>query len=1029
MTSRFCCTAPSSRSGVESPVPPYRTPDFTNLSNPLFALASLPEDHPHALTPFRHARKSLGERARDFDILRSPTLGDKVRLKLGNGKSRMSLKSSKGKGHVREEEQEQEAWFDEDAHVLSTPEVLDGVGCSKGDGNGAGIRLVEEERVMVPARGSSKRIGLFDCDHDLTDLAFRVAARRPLTESDGSSLPRAASSPMLLGDLQPLPYREPMRRTKSYGLIGQALTTSGATELKQRAATIPFLATATPRMRSRGKSNTSLSIGTVLSKAIDDVMNPGPSTAVSSVRGESSGARPDSTASVIRHDTPMRHCFSSEETITGEAPASPPPAGLERSDSTHLDLEAIRNGTRCISRVSTALSSETNQEDVSEFLQSHRWNHNRSITPEIVSTRHRRQPSSRVGPPTTILERLEGAREDVYSPSIYSRRGSAEETRPEIPMRMDSALRAEWPLKNDEQVEAKQAREMSPPTSPVLSIKSLQKPLPPTPESGHSPSTFKSPPKKAVKKRRSIFRFLRPGSRKGAGKAIRSISSPVLLYRTPVRSSGGFDGPADEITVQYELAENPQHRRSMTVSHLAVPQDRSGTLVEYERSLSVGGDSRRRGSSQVSPLPSSINESARTRELVEISEDEELQRAQSSGRLRRKLSRAHALDEAGKTLMGAALKKHQQEKALFRSESKRKESMVSQQQQQPTSFRGTNWGKGSLPHMVVTEEEEEEGPPDGGVPGLGPVMETRKPSTTTASTPRSPRTEVQSPATPKRIGTSLPSWSRFPSHTRDERCGSAGRNDAISTRDWASPPDPNASSPLSKHSTMQNTKRVASSLIKSPSRTFSRIARYYSDLFTRDVQFHGGNRRTSVSASTGHVLHPELEMLPSGTGSEGHRHDHSYLREVEARLFGSGEIASPGHGEKGEAKEETIEHDTCGFRLVSAEGAGFRQGSIFAPSSSSHHHHAEVQSEDGDEIAPEAEAEAEDEQGPGLGPGPMDGADEFARMYQESCLDGGGREGEGEGRAQGKVRKYPSVTVMDDCKGHRASISLVANCA
>lgn len=906
---------------------------------------------------------------------------------------------------------------------------------------------------------------------------------------------------MLLGDFVPVKHDcEPLRRTKSYGVIGQALTTS---DVKPDGSKTPFLVASTQRMRSRGKSNTSLSIGTILNKAIDEVMSPDAGIDSKNVTQDDSKNEHERDKSVIRHDSPMMSSNnSSTNTLTDKAVAPPLPQPLERSESTHLDIAAIRGATRCVSRVSTALSSDYNNEDVVEFLQSHRWNNNRSTTPDIVSQRHRRGQSSTVQLHATIPARLAAAREEVYSPSVYSRPGSADESRPEIPSRLDSALRGpEWPLANTSQADGDQEKGKSkitePPTAPILSVRSLhEKPLPPTPESVKS--TMKSPPKKTVKKRRSIFRFLRPGSRKGTGRAIRSISSPILLYKsTPVRQSGVFDGPADEITVQYELSENPQqpqHRRSVTVGnvaqgYLSVPQERRGTLIEYERSLSIGGDDRRRRSSEQfnsSSRPSLTTTSAsgktkgQFQDFLEedVHEEDLLQRAQSSSRLRRKISRAHALDEAGITLMGQALKKHQQEKALFRSESKRKESLAQgNAAATPSSglvFKEAKWKKGSLPNMTVKEEDETVDPYDQEGPKgdlsaqphemrLGSLPVTRQPSTRTISAPGSPAFDIQAPSTPARIGTSLPSWSRFPSHTRDERCGSAGRGDAVSTCDWATehhvPGIELDKSALSKHSTLRSatssTRRVASNLIKSPSQTFQKVVRYYSDLFTRDVGFHGGNRRTSVSAAQGAVGRPELEMVSPVGGAEhvgGHeRARHRLLRELEEGVFGNGneEGKEVGRRELGEKKEK-VEMGWRQGSIFSSPGSvkvgGGGEASLLAKGKGK----AIVGEED--EVAPESGEQDAEALGPG-GFGKLDGtldgngdvdvdAGVFARMYQQTCLpqpqmqrerkDSGSvglsRASSGGSAGGGRVRKFPSVTVLDDCRGERASVSLVRGC-
>lgn len=133
MKSHFCCAAPD-RSGMSSPVPPYRPPTFSNINDPLFALASLPADHPHApVTTMRMPRVSFGEKVSEGEILKSP----KVWMKMGLGKK-------KSRGHVREEEVGEEevgdeGWYDEDARVLGSREAV-----------------VQGEGVEVPPRASSK---------------------------------------------------------------------------------------------------------------------------------------------------------------------------------------------------------------------------------------------------------------------------------------------------------------------------------------------------------------------------------------------------------------------------------------------------------------------------------------------------------------------------------------------------------------------------------------------------------------------------------------------------------------------------------------------------------------------------------------------------------------------------------------------------------------------------------------------------------------------------------------------------------
>lgn len=292
-----------------------------------------------------------------------------------------------------------------------------------------------------------------------------------------------------------------MRKTKSaYPLIGQAITTTDGESSSP-------LAVASPQMRARGKSNSSFSIGTLLSRA--------------------TAARAPTRTTSGENDDP------SVKMTTGSLP---------RSQSSHLDPIAIRRAIECTSAMSA--DSGADHPDVQSYLDAHPWNISRSPTPPLPT-----------GP---------SRRSQVYSPSVYTRPGTSAEDGPlpAIPHDLNATVCAEWPLKASDEEPA--VVELAPP----LSIQELQnKPLPPTPleetSTNSTLSAIRSPPKKTVRKRRSIFRFLRPGSRR---QQIRSISSPMLLTRPSTSRSGAYDGAGDErdrrdtLTVQYELTENPTHR-------------------------------------------------------------------------------------------------------------------------------------------------------------------------------------------------------------------------------------------------------------------------------------------------------------------------------------------------------------------------------------------------------------------------------------------------------------------------------------
>ncbi|KAI7618648.1 hypothetical protein KC346_g4902 [Hortaea werneckii] len=422
-----------------------------------------------------------------------------------------------------------------------------------------------------------------------------------------------------------------------------------------------------------------------------------------------------------------------------------------------------------------------------------------------------------------------------------------------------------------------------------------------------------SPPKKAVKKRRSIFKFLRAGSGK---QQARSISSPILRKK-PSQTAGIFDGPSDDpdlLTVQYELTENPQHTnrsasvnnltgaRRNTSSHLSVLNDlqRRPSLAEYEKQLTALGDDRRR--------PSSVD----LQKLQEVEEDDR----RGSLLLRQKLTRAKPLEEESTGgLMAQALEKHQQEKALFRSVSKQKESLHAKLAQAAHHAHPhlhvraqtpvTAGAGASLPSISVHEESP--GPSAKPLPILDPahgqvssylvppeasVAGSSRYASTTASFQTAASKRITSAPLPpelvfgrqpKRIGTSLHSWSRFPSHTRAERCGSAGRPDDVITKDFAMDMSTRELRALEEGLAVSPTSKTSSRnrrLPRSRSTMFSGIARYYSNIFSSDsstVQ----NRRTSVIKG-GWLANPDLELLSPPTSNEPTfpHHDHSFKQHL-----------------------------------------------------------------------------------------------------------------------------------------------------
>ncbi|RAR12516.1 hypothetical protein DDE82_000227 [Stemphylium lycopersici] len=126
-------------------------------------------------------------------------------------------------------------------------------------------------------------------------------------------------------------------------------------------------------------------------------------------------------------------------------------------------------------------------------------------------------------------------------------------------------------------------------------------------------------------------------------------------------------------------------------------------------------------------------------------------------------------------------------------------------------------------------------------------------------------------------------WGRYPSHTRHDRTGSAGRVDNVQPRDFAlevaikfaasndnedliDPTQRRPSTPLSPGEKKKKKKRVGSGCVtKSNSMIFGRtLMKNYTKMFkSQSTEFrrHGRGHRSSI-ASGGVLEHPELELLP-----------------------------------------------------------------------------------------------------------------------------------------------------------------------
>ena len=550
---------------------------------------------------------------------------------------------------------------------------------------------------------------------------------------------------------------------------------------------------------------------------------------------------------------------------------------------------------------------------------------------------------------------LHVAREHDASSSVYSRPTSSEVDHAvpepyELPADLVEATvgAGDWPLKKEESYVQQQAEdegagnEGCSPTDEDAHITIVEAALPtltaslstptllefihdhdgkpsraPSHKSGSSSTTKRSrflerftPPKKSVTKRRSIFKFLRAGSRRNQ---VRSISTPALCspHLRPY-----VDGPADEnetITVQYDLSppeSNPP--RSISLGNLAVPATNESqgvasspdlrhkpSLAEYERHLSVVGDDRR--------LPSTTRELNINR-LSQIEEDEGHEHVSAKNSFS-----YHSKPQMTDPLMEAALERQLREKALFRSTSKRS---IPQSDLSVTSFVATSWDEPSS----LSPQSPDRDPLDsaGGQrpsaahlsPPRTPVESRSRNSSFILNANQRPAASGKKPMilhTPSsisrssirsKIGSSLDFWSRYSSHTRGERCASAGRADNVRTLDFAldikherirggtdesDPFRPGSRTRVltGKLSSRSKTK----SLPKSRSATFGgAFARYYSTLFSSPPDFHGKGRRTSVTFG-GKLHRPELEILspimPPCSSSPVSQSVDSYVHELE----------------------------------------------------------------------------------------------------------------------------------------------------
>lgn len=639
------------------------------------------------------------------------------------------------------------------------------------------------------------------------------------------------------------------------------------------------------------------------------------------------------------------------------------------------------------------------------------------------------------------------------------------------------------------------------------------------------------PTKRITRKRRSVLDILFP---KLAKPKLRSVSSPFLCGKAE-HITAMFDGPSDAhdlLAVPGQAAGGQAAVRSLSFNGSQTPSSNevapgnvsdttSGpttrSLDDYELTLSISGDDRRRKSA-IHP------------DVLKASQGE--QGEDTLAPAARPLHRAQPLVRRTNqnSLMEKALHQHQLEKAaLFRVNSKRSAALTSPAQ---VPVFNVPFGESTLgtPRRVPIGTEDVD--PLEPAPSIAarrsqsmhqmhpakysssPVLSWKSSGRETASTSSAIAARGR-----RQSAGGLVAWSRYPSHTRDRRCGSASGEDNVLTHDFANIEGDQSSevicfdTPSTDKSTSRFSVKKRTWVVKSRSMTFGSVMRYYSSLFTSSA---ARNRRSSV-ATGGKLEHPELEILPpifpaqpftslhhgGSSGRLSHFVDHIKEEIKEEGHLLKEEIKEEGHHLKEEIKEEGQRLKSEGH-LLQAE-----THDIFSHHPSLHsqrHQSAEsldplsqaneevdlILDDDDDDAASEPSRKSarivesnltafdgtrEKDLGQESGQSqPSPTARRLSRMYQayiqiptsmDANIERGELEGEetissdgvkckleevggsrvssgnmstdvppgllsvasrthGCGRTSSVVRRFPSVTVVDDRKGHWRSISLIS---
>lgn len=594
---------------------------------------------------------------------------------------------------------------------------------------------------------------------------------------------------------------------------------------------------------------------------------------------------------------------------------------------------------------------------------------------------------------------------------------------------------------------------------------------------------------KSRKKRRSVLRILFPSL---TWSQIRSTSTPLLGGRNKSSLAQTYDGTgdsqdllsvpksfskphSDQRTVSFTSRADKRPASAVSTGSLAVApsvQSRQ-SLMDYERTLSIAGDNRRRKSTFGEPK-SHVHETESQDEYPE-----------------RTLHRANPLQGSAKTgteetLMEKALLQHQAEKAALLRPSHQKMSGVPSPLYSPVFTSPFGFQSSSEARLAASTLEDldplesDESPAARRSQSMHDLRSSQNTAAGTSLFRKKKRSTIWTVNTATTKGTRSHlraiapphSWSRYPSHTRERRCGPAGRRDGIIYRDFAHDREMGKVQQTASSNEItdspQTWPRLVNAkrrnwIVKSRSMTFGAVFRYYSDLLTSSA---ARNRRSST-ATGGRLEHPELEVLPPVLPSHSATPQQAVVTNRLSRLV---------EGEDYHAKGEGLGH--LGVRLQ--ESASDVDKSLSArtpPVDSLHDGTQSVHGQDTTESVSEDSAEHKSilsdsvdgiVEGRPAEPDRALSAKRLSRMYQAyvrlpASLDN--TEVERSGAADDRIytpddtttagpsevdaktpttellanprdhirlasgpitRHFPSVTVIDDRKGHCRSVSLLS---